>query len=77
MREGLRSDENIKKKMILGIDSMVKDPRSKRTVRGEDVLEKLQSHNYVRFCIKGRNITIIFINNIELNLIKFGFFYAG
>lgn len=47
MREGLRSDENIKKKMILGIDSMVKDPRSKRTVRGEDVLEKLQSHNYV------------------------------
>lgn len=45
-----------KKKMIFGIDSMTKDPRNKRTVRGEEMLEKVQ--------------LIILIKSIESNLIK-------
>lgn len=49
---------------------MVKDARSKRTVRGEEIPGKLQWHNEVRFCIKGRKVRIVFINSIELNLIK-------
>lgn len=42
--------------MIFGIDSMIKDPRNKKTVKDEVVLEKVQ--------------LIILINTIELNLIK-------
>lgn len=63
--------------MILGIDSMVKDHRNKKTVRGEEMLGKLQWHNEVRFCIKGRKVRFIFINSIELNLMKFFLLISG
>lgn len=64
--EELTSDKNKKKKKmvfgIFGINSMVKDPRNKRTVGGEEVL--------------GKGQWIILINSIELNLsFGFGFFH--